>query len=83
MPGKVNPTQCEAVTMVCAQVRPQDEPELRLLVSYMHRDLDLYFYFAGLSSCLRKTVFFRSGYLWRVAVKNRAGMVCAKPILNI
>lgn len=21
MPGKVNPTQCEAVTMVCAQVR--------------------------------------------------------------
>lgn len=21
MPGKVNPTQCEAMTMVCAQVR--------------------------------------------------------------
>lgn len=24
MPGKVNPTQCEAVTMVCAQVKSRD-----------------------------------------------------------
>ena len=26
MPGKVNPTQCEALTMVCAQVRPVSHP---------------------------------------------------------
>ena len=24
MPGKVNPTQCEAITMVCAQVMGND-----------------------------------------------------------
>lgn len=32
MPGKVNPTQCEAVTMVCAQARMRADDRSRLAV---------------------------------------------------